>query len=88
MLSRLYEVAATAGFSRSKVMAEYMQVLTTVDSISEEAQRLGRSVTGVRLAACVQIIEPVLRSLVNTELNSCCATSHAVGEVGESEYSI
>lgn len=31
-----------------------MQVLTTVDS-TEEAERLARSITGARLAACVQI---------------------------------
>lgn len=42
-------------------MAEYMQVLTTVDSTSE-ADRLGRSITGERLAACVQIVGPI-RSL-------------------------
>lgn len=42
-------------------MTEYMQVLTTVDS-TEEAERLGRSITGARLAACVQIVGPI-RSL-------------------------
>ena len=38
-----------------------MQVLTTVDS-TEEAERLGRSITGARLAACVQVVGPI-RSL-------------------------
>ena len=42
-------------------MTEYMQVLTTVAS-TEEAERLGRSITGARLAACVQIVGPI-RSL-------------------------
>jgi periplasmic divalent cation tolerance protein len=42
-------------------MTEYMQVLTTVDS-AEEAERLGRGITGARLAACVQIVGPI-RSL-------------------------
>ena len=40
---------------------EYMQVLTTADS-TDEAERLGRSITGARLAACVQIVGPI-RSL-------------------------
>ena len=42
-------------------MAEYVQVLTTVDS-EEEGVRLGRSIVGARLAACVQIVGPI-RSL-------------------------
>ena len=42
-------------------MTEYMQVLTTVES-PDEAERLGRSITGARLAACVQIVGPI-RSL-------------------------
>lgn len=42
-------------------MSDYMQVLTTVDS-AEGAERLGRSITGARLAACVQIVGPI-RSL-------------------------
>ena len=39
-------------------MADYAQVLTTVDS-AEEAERLARSITTARLAACVQIIGPI-----------------------------
>ena len=39
-------------------MAEYMQVVTTVDS-EEEAERLARGITGARLAACVQIVGPI-----------------------------
>ena len=39
-------------------MADYAQVLTTVDS-AEEAERLARSITAARLAACVQIIGPI-----------------------------
>jgi periplasmic divalent cation tolerance protein len=39
-------------------MTEYMQVLTTVDS-ADEAERLGRSITSARLAACVQIVGPI-----------------------------
>lgn len=39
-------------------MADYVQVLTTVDS-ADEAERLGHSVVGTRLAACVQIVGPV-----------------------------
>ena len=42
-------------------MADYAQVLTTVDS-TEEAERLARSITTARLAACVQIVGPI-RSL-------------------------
>ena len=42
-------------------MTGYMQVATTVDSAGE-AERLGRSITGARLAACVQIVGPI-RSL-------------------------
>jgi periplasmic divalent cation tolerance protein len=42
-------------------MTTYMQVLTTIDS-SDEAERLARSITGARLAACVQIVGPI-RSL-------------------------
>jgi len=42
-------------------MSDYMQVLSTVDS-AEEAERLGRSIVGARLAACVQIVGPI-RSL-------------------------
>ncbi len=39
-------------------MADYAQVLTTVDS-AEEAERLARSITTARLAACVQITGPI-----------------------------
>jgi len=42
-------------------MAEYVQVLTTVDS-EEDGLQLGRAIVGARLAACVQIIGPI-RSL-------------------------
>ncbi len=43
------------------VMAEYVQVLTTVDS-DDDGVRLGRGIVEARLAACVQIIGPI-RSL-------------------------
>jgi len=43
------------------VMAEFVQVLTTVDS-EEGGLQLGRSIVGARLAACVQIVGPI-RSL-------------------------
>ena len=39
-------------------MADYMQVLTTVES-ADEAERLGRSVVEARFAACVQIVGPI-----------------------------
>jgi periplasmic divalent cation tolerance protein len=42
-------------------MADFMQVVTTVDS-EEAAERLARGITGARLAACVQIMGPI-RSL-------------------------
>jgi periplasmic divalent cation tolerance protein len=42
-------------------MAEYAQVMTTVDS-EDDAVRLGRSIVGARLAAGVQIVGPI-RSL-------------------------
>jgi periplasmic divalent cation tolerance protein len=55
------ESAITVTFPEDESMTEYMQVLTTIDS-NEEAERLGRSITGARLAACVQIVGPI-RSL-------------------------
>ena len=39
-------------------MADFLQVVTTVDS-EEEAERIARGITGERLAACVQIIGPI-----------------------------
>src|SRR5689334_19632881 len=39
-------------------MADFMQVVTTVDS-EEAAEQLARSITGARLAACVQIVGPI-----------------------------
>ena len=39
-------------------MANFMQVVTTVDA-EEVAERLARGVTGARLAACVQIVGPI-----------------------------
>ena len=39
-------------------MADYLQVVTTVDS-EEAAELLARSITGARLAACVQIVGPI-----------------------------
>ena len=42
-------------------MAEYVQVLTTVDS-EESGGQLGRGIVEARLAACVQIVGPI-RSL-------------------------
>ncbi len=42
-------------------MAEYVQVLTTVES-EDDGVRLGRGIVDARLAACVQIVGPI-RSL-------------------------
>lgn len=42
-------------------MAEYVQVLTTVES-EDDGVRLGRGIVEARLAACIQIVGPV-RSL-------------------------
>jgi periplasmic divalent cation tolerance protein len=42
-------------------MADPMQIVTTVDS-EEAAEQLARSITGARLAGCVQIVGPI-RSL-------------------------
>jgi periplasmic divalent cation tolerance protein len=39
-------------------MADFLQVVTTVDS-EEEADQLARGITGGRLAACVQIVGPI-----------------------------
>jgi periplasmic divalent cation tolerance protein len=39
-------------------MADFMQVVTTVDS-EEESEQLARGITGARLAACVQIVGPI-----------------------------
>jgi periplasmic divalent cation tolerance protein len=50
-------------------MAEYVQVLTTVDS-EEAGLQLGRSIVGARLAACVQIVGPI-RSLYSDSA-ACC----------------
>jgi periplasmic divalent cation tolerance protein len=42
-------------------MADFMQVVTTVDS-EESGERLARGIVDARLAACVQIVGPI-RSL-------------------------
>jgi periplasmic divalent cation tolerance protein len=42
-------------------MADFMQVVTAIDS-EDEAEQLARGITGARLAACVQIVGPI-RSL-------------------------
>jgi periplasmic divalent cation tolerance protein len=39
-------------------MADFMQVVSTVDS-EEAAEQLARGITGARLAACVQIVGPI-----------------------------
>jgi periplasmic divalent cation tolerance protein len=39
-------------------MADFLQVVTTVDS-EDVAERLARGITGARLAACVQIVGPI-----------------------------
>lgn len=39
-------------------MADFMQVVTTVDS-EDAAEQLARGITGARLAACVQIVGPI-----------------------------
>jgi periplasmic divalent cation tolerance protein len=39
-------------------VAEYLQVLTTIDS-EEAAERLGEALVERRLAACVQVIGPI-----------------------------
>jgi len=39
-------------------MADFMQVVTTVDS-EEAAEQLAGGITGARLAACVQIVGPI-----------------------------
>lgn len=39
-------------------MADFMQVVTTLDS-EEAAEDLARGITGARLAACVQIVGPI-----------------------------
>jgi periplasmic divalent cation tolerance protein len=39
-------------------MADFMQVVTTVDA-EEVAERLARGIAGARLAACVQIVGPI-----------------------------
>ena len=71
-------------------MTEHMQVLTTVDS-TEEAERLGRSITGARLAACVQIVGPI-RSLFwwqgkpRIHLVRVAAIWRAAGRVSHNEH--
>ena len=40
-------------------MAEHVQVLTTVDS-EDGAQRLARGMVDERLAACVQVVGPIM----------------------------
>jgi periplasmic divalent cation tolerance protein len=39
-------------------MADFMQVVSTVDS-EEAAEQLARGIAGARLAACVQIVGPI-----------------------------
>jgi periplasmic divalent cation tolerance protein len=39
-------------------MADFMQVVTTVDS-EDAGEQLARGITGARLAACVQIVGPI-----------------------------
>lgn len=39
-------------------MADFMQVVTTIDS-EDAAEQLARGITGARLAACVQIVGPI-----------------------------
>ena len=39
-------------------MADFLQVVTTVDS-EDAAEGLARGITGARLAACVQIVGPI-----------------------------
>jgi periplasmic divalent cation tolerance protein len=39
-------------------MANFMQVVTTVDS-EDTAERLARGIAGARIAACVQIVGPI-----------------------------
>lgn len=39
-------------------MADFMQVVTTIDS-EDAAVQLARGITGARLAACVQIVGPI-----------------------------
>jgi periplasmic divalent cation tolerance protein len=39
-------------------MADFMQVVTTVDN-EDAAGQLARGITGARLAACVQIVGPI-----------------------------
>jgi periplasmic divalent cation tolerance protein len=39
-------------------MADFMQVVTAVDS-EEAAEQLARGIAGARLAACVQIVGPI-----------------------------
>jgi periplasmic divalent cation tolerance protein len=51
-------ITSTTPQDEERDMTEYMQVLTTVDS-GEEAERLARSITTARLAACVQIVGPI-----------------------------
>jgi periplasmic divalent cation tolerance protein len=41
-----------------KVMAEFIQVMTTIDS-KEGAQKIAEALVGKRLAACVQVAGPI-----------------------------
>lgn len=40
-------------------MADHAQVLTAAAASEEEAERLARSITTARLAACVHIVGPI-----------------------------
>lgn len=51
-------VVGTAGREYADAMADFLQIVTTVDS-EEEAERLARGITQARLAAGVQIIGPI-----------------------------
>jgi periplasmic divalent cation tolerance protein len=73
-------------------MADYVQVLTTAGS-EEEAQRIGRHLVEARLAACVQVVGPILSTYrwqgeVEQEREWQCLAKTEAGRYDEVEAAI
>lgn len=73
-------------------MPDYVQVLTTAGS-EEEAERIGRHLVEARLAACVQVVGPILSTYrwqgkVEREREWQCLAKTEVGHYDEVEAAI
>ncbi len=73
-------------------MADYVQVLTTAGS-EEEAGRIGRHLVEARLAACVQVVGPILstyrwQGAIEREREWQCLAKTEAGRYEEVESAI